>query len=150
MDHGWGYLTGVLTHPVLKEASVDAKAPGPRRLKPGALGRTGTRMPMGMKRFLDSCEASHRNVLARLRAEVAADEVAAEKVAAEKARAFHLEEREMMERATRRTNAKDPWHFVKDLQTVSVFLLSYCLPILNFAFSFSCTARVTPLNPTRT
>ena len=83
MDHGWGYLTGVLTHPVLKEASVDAKAPGPRRLKPGALGRTGTRMPMGMNRFLDSCEASHRNVLARLRAEVAAAEVAAEKIAAE-------------------------------------------------------------------
>ena len=79
---------------------------------------------------MDSCEASHRNVLARLRAEVAADEVAAEKVAAEKARAFHLEEREMMERATRRTNAKDPWHFVKDLQTVSVFLFSNCLPIL--------------------
>ena len=121
MDHGWGYLTGVLTHPVLKEASVESKAPGPRRLKPGALGRTGTRMPMGMKHFLDSCEASHRNVLARLRAEVAADEVAADDVATEKARAFHLEEREMMERATRRTNAKDPWHFVKDLQTVSVF-----------------------------
>jgi hypothetical protein len=94
-----------------------------------------------MTRFLDSCEASHRNVLARLRAEVAADEVAAEKVAAEKARSFHLEEREMMERATRRTNAKDPWHFVKDLQTVSVFLLSYCLPILNFVCFLSAAPR---------
>ena len=76
---------------------------------------------MGMKEFLDSCEASHRAVVARLRRETSAAEAAADEARDAARREFHLREREMMERATRRTNAKDPWHFVKDLQTVSVF-----------------------------
>ena len=119
MDTGWGHLTGVLTHPVLETPTPRAPEENPRRLKPGALGRSGTRMPkMGMKEFLDSCEASHRAVVARLRRETAAAEAAADEARDAKRREFHLREREMMERATRRTNAKDPWHFVKDLETL--------------------------------
>ena len=123
MDVGWGHLTGVLTHPVLQTptrlAPEETRAANPRRLKPGALGRSGTRAPkMGMKEFLDSCEASHRAVVARLRRETAAAEAAAAEARDTKRREFHLREREMMERATRRTNAKDPWHFVKDLETL--------------------------------
>jgi len=119
MDTGWGHLTGVLTHPVLETPTPRAPEENPRRLKPGALGRSGTRMPkLGMKEFLDSCEASHRAVVARLRRETAAAEAAADEARDAKRREFHLREREMMERATRRTNAKDPWHFVKDLETL--------------------------------
>ena len=119
MDVGWGHLTGVLTHPVLETPTPRGREENPRRLKPGALGRSGTRAPkMGMKEFLDSCEASHRAVVARLRRETAAAEAAADEARDALRREFHLREREMMERATRRTNAKDPWHFVKDLETL--------------------------------
>ena len=123
MDVGWGHLTGVLTHPVLETPRAAPEetrgVANPRRLKPGALGRSGTRAPkMGMKEFLDSCEASHRVVVARLRRETAAAEAAADEARDASRREFHLREREMMERATRRTNAKDPWHFVKDLETL--------------------------------
>ena len=123
MDTGWGHLTGVLTHPVLEtprgRPEETRAAKNPRRLKPGALGRSGARAPkMGMKEFLDSCEASHRAVVARLRRETSAAEAAADEARDAARREFHLREREMMERATRRTNAKDPWHFVKDLETL--------------------------------
>ena len=123
MNTGWGHFTGVLTHPVLEtprgRPEETRAAKNPRRLKPGALGRSGARAPkMGMKEFLDSCEASHRAVVARLRRETSAAEAAADEARDAARREFHLREREMMERATRRTNAKDPWHFVKDLETL--------------------------------
>ena len=104
----------------------------PARLKPGSLRRVGShvptivdedgrRAPFSVAAYVESCERSHRAVVARLERAERDAERAADVARMTRGVEHHEECRAALERSTAAMNARDTWHFAKETRALRRF-----------------------------
>lgn len=104
----------------------------PARLKPGSLRRVGShvptivdedggRAPFSVAAYVESCERSHRAVVARLERAERDAERAADLARMTRGVEHHEECRAALERSTAAMNARDTWHFAKETRALRRF-----------------------------
>ena len=94
--------------------------PFERPRKPGALRASGSRAPepRAVAAYLDAVETSKTNARRALERDAREAMDAREKKRLEALREAHEDTRDAFERAKRRTNAKDQWHFAEEVRAL--------------------------------